>query len=191
MNANSTRQEAIQLAQAYLSKKPIYLDTETTGVRSNAEIIEISIIDHDGNVLLDSFVKPQGMISADAERIHGISNEVVSSAPEWPDVWPLVQEAADGQAIGIFNSSFDLRLMEQSHYAAGLLWSPLVAEPFCIMHLYAQFYGEWDRHRRSYRWQSLEKAGRQCKIALPNSHRAKDDTLLTRAILQYMAEYPV
>lgn len=188
MNSKDARREAILSARKYLAQSPVYLDTETTGIRSDAEIIEITIIDTDGSVLVDSLVKPQGIITADAEKVHGISNESVKDSPEWGSVWPEVQSATEGRNVGIFNASFDLRLMEQSHNAAGLLWAPLVAEPFCIMHLYAQFYGEWDRHRRSYRWQSLEKAGRQCRIELPNSHRAKDDTLLTRAILHYMAD---
>jgi hypothetical protein len=47
------------------------------------------------------------------------------------------------------------------------------------MKLYADFIG-------SRRWQRLEEAGRQCRLELPNSHRAKDDTLLARAVFQYM-----
>lgn len=187
MNSTDARRDAILSARSYLEMSPVYLDTETTGIRSDAEIIEITIIDDEGTVLVDSLVKPQGVITADAEKVHGISNATVRESPEWADLWPTVQRAIEGRNVGIFNASFDLRLMEQSHEAVGLLWTPLVAEPFCIMHLYAQFYGEWDRHRRSFRWQSLEKAGRQCGISLPNSHRAKDDTLLTRAILHYMA----
>jgi DNA polymerase-3 subunit epsilon len=55
------------------------------------------------------------------------------------------------------------------------------------MRLYAQFYGEWDPMRNSYRWQKLEDAGRQCGIAMPNSHRALEDALLAKAVLEHIA----
>lgn len=56
------------------------------------------------------------------------------------------------------------------------------------MELYARYYGSWNERYSSYRWQSLENAGSQCGIAIPNSHRAKDDTLLARAVLLHMAK---
>lgn len=181
------QQGAVQKAREYLGKKPLYLDTETTGIRSTAEIIEICILDSDGGVMLDTLVKPQGSITPEAERIHGISSSAVKDAPQWHEVWPQIQPILAGRYVGIYNADFDLRLMRQSHRAAGLPWTTIGASAFCIMHLYAQFYGEWDRHRQAHRWQSLEKAGRHCKIALPNAHRAKADTLLTRAVLYHIA----
>ena len=51
MNSGA-RKEAIQLARQWISKKPVYIDTETTGTGPNDGIIEISVIDHDGSVLV-------------------------------------------------------------------------------------------------------------------------------------------
>jgi DNA polymerase-3 subunit epsilon len=90
--------------------------------------------------------------------------------------------------IGIYNVDFDLRMMRQSHQMNWLRWTdPPGAEFFCIMKLYAQFWGQWNPKYGNYRWQSLDQAREQSKIHLPNSHRAKDDTLLTRALLEFMA----
>ncbi|MEM7131153.1 MAG: 3'-5' exonuclease [Chloroflexota bacterium] len=189
MNAAEDKKEAVRKARAHLAKSPLYLDTETTGVRSTSEIVEICIIDHDGSVLLDTLVKPHGLITPDAQRIHGITNTVVKDAPRWEQIWPEVEQILAGRHVGIFNADFDLRLMQQSHKASGLNWQPIGANAFCIMHLYAQFYGEWDQQRQAYRWQSLEKAGRRCSISLPNAHRARADTLLTREVLSYMAAH--
>jgi DNA polymerase-3 subunit epsilon len=185
----SARQQAVQIAREKLSRHPVYLDTETTGIERNSEIIEISIIDHDGQVLYDSLVKPSsGKIPFDVIQIHGITMEMVLNAPRWLSVWPEVREILSGRQVGIYNADFDIRMMQQSHAAYRMRWQ---ADPtinfFCIMKLYAQFYGEWNRMRGSYRWQSLDAAGKQCKIPLPNSHRAKDDTLLAREVLHYMA----
>ncbi|MCB0063085.1 MAG: 3'-5' exonuclease [Caldilineaceae bacterium] len=187
MDYASARREAIARAQQYLAQEPVYLDTETTGVRSSAEIIEISVVDHSGTLLYDALVRPRHPIPVDATRIHKITNAMVVDAPTWDAVWPQLETILGGRPIGIFNADFDLRLLRQSHHHAGLVWPDLPLDAFCIMNLYAQFYGEWDNYRQSWRWQSLDKAQRFCKIPLRNTHRAKDDALLARAVLQHIA----
>ena len=71
---------AAQQAQRWLDATPVFLDTETTGLNDLAEIVEISILDDDGLVLLDTLVRPRRPIPADAIRIHGIRNEMVAEA---------------------------------------------------------------------------------------------------------------
>ena len=71
-----------QQASAWLLNCAI-LDTETTGLYDDAEIVEISIIDENGGVLLDTLVKPLKPIPAEATAIHGITNEMVATAPTW------------------------------------------------------------------------------------------------------------
>jgi DNA polymerase-3 subunit epsilon len=185
---SSARREAIQLAQQWLSRKPVYIDTETTGTGPNDCIIEISLIDHNGDVLVDSLVKPIGKISSGARAVHGITDDLIQDAPRWESVWIQVEAAITNRVIGIYNVDFDLRMIRQSHQINWMRWSdPQGAEFFCIMKLYAQFYGLWNSKYGNYRWQSLDQAREQCGIPLPNSHRAKDDTLLTRALLEFMA----
>ena len=187
MNSGA-RREAIQLAQQWIARVPVYIDTETTGTGPNDSIIEISVIDHNSNVLVDSLVKPVGKISAGARAVHGITDEIVKDAPRWDSVWEQVEAEINGRAVGIYNAEFDLRLMRQSHQMNWLRWSnPQGVEFFCIMKLYAQFYGQWNPRHGNFRWQSLDQAREQCGIPLPNSHRAKADTLLTRALLEFMA----
>lgn len=184
----TARQEAIQIARQKLALAPVYLDTETTGIERNSEIIEICIIDDQENVLFQSLVKPQSPIPPDVIRIHGITQAAVENAPIWPAVWPEVERCLSGRSLGIYNADFDLRLMQQTHARYRLPWSYRPDfSPFCIMKLYAQYYGEWNRKRGTYRWFSLEDAGHHCRIPLPNSHRAHDDTLLARAVLHHMA----
>ena len=183
------KSEAIQTAKAWVSRLPVYLDTETTGIKNNDGIVEISVLDHDASVLIDTLVKPMARIPPDATQIHGISNEMVRSAPGWEDVWPEVEAVLTGRSVGIYNAEFDLRMIKQTHNNHWMQWQqPEGSEFFCIMKIYAQFYGQWNSRHGNYRWQSLEAAGKQCGIPLPNTHRAKDDTQLTRAILLHMAE---
>lgn len=184
----SHRHTAILNARKLCSSRPVYLDTETTGLDLTAEIVEICLLDHDSSPLLHSLVRPRRPIPASAMRIHNISNEMVQGAPSWPEIWPQVREILEGRDVGIYNAEFDMRMMQQSHRLHGMGWDCQDSRFFCIMKLYAEFYGEPSRYYGSFRWQSLDQAGRQCGIHLPNSHRAFADTLLARAVLQHIAE---
>lgn len=183
----SLRQRAIETAKKVLAARPIYLDTETTGLERTDEIIEISIIDDDEQVLFESLVKPSQPIPSSATRIHGISYQDVENARTWPVVWPQVRSALFGRLVVIYNEEFDLRMLQQSHSRYRLPWKDKLTT-FDLLKLYAEFRGEWDPYRRSYRYHSLANAGVQCSISLPNAHRSTADTLLTRALLHYIAE---
>jgi DNA polymerase III epsilon subunit-like protein len=117
---------------------------------------------------------------------------MVQEAHRWDMVWPEVEVVLENRVVGIYNAEFDIRMMKQSHQRNWLRWhDPRGTQFFCIMKLYAQFFGQWNTRRGGYRWQSLEAAGKQCGLTLPNSHRAKDDALLTLALLEYMANHPL
>jgi DNA polymerase-3 subunit epsilon len=167
-------------AREYLAVPHIFLDTETTGLDSRAQIIEICVIDRDGKVLVDSLVRPEGSIPQDAIRIHGITDEMVNTAPTWPEVWPLVEGVLNGRYLIAYNADFDRRMMQQSHQRYGLPWLLPQGRFIDVMKLYSEYRGQS-------RWVSLDVAGRQCGIPLPNAHRAQADTLLVQALLQYIA----
>jgi DNA polymerase III epsilon subunit-like protein len=179
MSANPLNYAA-QQALRWLEARPVFLDTETTGLSELSEIVEISILDEFGAVLLDTLVRPRRPIPADAMRIHGIRNEMVADAPSWLQVWPQVEAILSERAVGIYNADFDLRMLRQTHRANGLPWRSPEMQPFCIMRLYADFCG-------TRRFASLEEAGRQLGIPLHNSHRARADSELARAVLRRMA----
>jgi DNA polymerase-3 subunit epsilon len=182
------RKNVINEVQTYLAEHPVYLDTETTGMHLSAEVIEIGIVDDDENVLYDSLIRPRGKIDPAAARVHGITPEMLADAPTWDEAWPHAEAVLTGRRVGVYNVEFDLRLIKQSHNRSWLRWALPDQNFFDIMKLYARFYGDWDPSRRSFRYQSLEQAGRQCGIQLPNAHRAIDDCLLARALFHHMAE---
>jgi DNA polymerase-3 subunit epsilon len=183
----TARSEIVKLAQEKLSHNPLFLDTETTGTDSKSEIVEISIIDHNGQALINTLVNPLLPIPQDSTRIHGITNAMVENAPRWPDVWPKVRAALAGKHVGVYNAEFDIRMIKQTHTRHFIPWSLTDIHFFCIMKIYAQFVGEWNSRTRSYRWHSLDSAGKRCGIAIPNSHRALDDTKLAKAVFEFIA----
>jgi DNA polymerase III subunit epsilon len=187
---SSLRRQAIQTARQLVEQRPVFLDTETTGLDRSAEIVEISIVDIDGKVLYESFVRPSVPIPVAVTRIHHITDKMVEKSPTWPAVWPVIRIHLATRLIGIYNQEYDLRLMQQSHGRYRLPWKENL-KTACIMKLYAQFKGDWDPMRRSYRNHSLENAGKQCGLSLQNTHRSTDDTQLARSVLLFMADQPL
>jgi DNA polymerase-3 subunit epsilon len=181
------RRKAIQEAQRLWQANPIYLDTETTGTGPTAEVIEVGVVDSQGEVLFSSLVRPRGSIEPEAMRVHNITPELVATAPGWAEIWPGLRAVLTNQHVGAYNSDFDLRLIKQSLQRAWLRWDLEDGSFFCIMKLYARFAGEWDSRRGSFRWHTLDAAGRQSGLPLLNTHRAVDDARLARALLQHMA----
>jgi DNA polymerase-3 subunit epsilon len=188
MGRAQDRKAAIARAQIELKKQPLYLDTETTGLKDRDQIVEICLLDHDGAIVLHSLVRPTVKIPSDATRIHHITDAMVHAAPTWPEVWPQVEALLTTRRIAIYNADYDLRLMQQTHRAHGLVWS-IPDNQFCIMKLYAQFRGDWNARTGGYRWYSLDDARWQCGLDLPNAHRAQADALLARAVLHYVASH--
>jgi DNA polymerase-3 subunit epsilon len=183
-----SRKSAIEEARLLIQSNPVYLDTETTGLHQTAEVIEIGIIDDQGNTLFEQRIRPRGKIDPAAGRVHGITLEMLKEEPTWEQIWPQAEARLMGKRIGVYNVEFDLRLIKQSNQRSWLRTNLPDGSFFDIMQLYARFYGDWDPFRRSFRFQSLDLAGRQCGINLRNTHSAVDDALLTRALLHYMAE---
>ena len=184
----SSHLEAIRIARLELERRPVYLDTETTGLNPTDQVVEICVLDHDGRVLVESLVRPTCRISPNARQVHGITDAMVKTAPTWSELWPAVRKSLAGRRVAIYNARFDVDMMRQSHGAHHLAWRAEEIQTFCVMQLYASFLGQWDSRRGSFRWHRLEEAGRQCNIPLPNSHRAKDDALLARAVLLVMGQ---
>ena len=178
---------AASKAQEWLARQPIFLDTETTGLDRRDQVVDICLVDHDGSILFDSLVRPTVRVPLEASRIHGITNEMVAGAPSWTEIWPEIEPLLSTRPTGIYNLDFDVKMVHQTHQAHGIPWRFNPSQAFCIMKLYAEYRGEWNHRFGNYRWHKLEEAGRQCRIPLPNSHRAKDDALLARAVLLHMA----
>ncbi|MEW6178332.1 MAG: 3'-5' exonuclease [Chloroflexota bacterium] len=183
------RQQVIQQARQWIGENPLFMDTETTGLDNAAEIVEIAVIDHRGNTIFESLVKPSRPIPPELTAIHGIDNLMVEKAPTFPIVWASLRTLLLNRKIGFYNAEFDLRMMRQSYEIYRLPWKEKLST-FDIMQLYAAYRGEWDIKRRAYRYFRLEEAGKHLRIPMPNSHRAADDARLTRALLYAIAGLP-
>jgi len=187
--AFQVQQEVQAMAQKTIDARPVYLDTETTGLEKTDEIVEISIIDFDSTILFQSLVKPSSSIPPAATRVHGISKSDVDNAPTWLLLWPQIRSVLFGRLIAAYNAQFDSRMMQQSHARYQHPWRESF-QFFDVMALYSSYRGVWDPYRSAMRFFSLKEAGNQLSISLPNAHRAAADALLTRAVLHTLAGIP-
>lgn len=194
---HSADYQAARKAAAACLKRCIVIDTETTGIDKNSEIIEVGIIDHTGKVLFDSLIKPVHPIPAEVTAINGITNEMVANAPTWDQVYNEIKQIVEENLLVAFNAEFDLRMLAQTSALYGLprimsnvylFVLPDGLHGCCAMKLYAQYYGEWCSEEQTYRRQNLTRALEQQGITVDvPAHRAVGDTLRTLALLQSMA----
>lgn len=168
--------------------RPLFLDTETTGLDSRAEVCQIAIVDYNGEVLLDTLVKPTVPIPPDATAIHHITNAHVASAPAFAELWAQFAAIIDGRHVVIYNADYDVRVLRQSARANGLQFEPR-AQFHCAMLAYAEFHGEWDDYRGGYRWIKLGVALKNTDIdaRAVTLHSALADAEMTRCLVRKIA----
>ena len=188
-NQLANKQQVMQLVRQKLAEKPVYIDTETTGITRTDEILGIVIVDWDGSVLFESFIRPQKPIPPESTAIHGITSDMVEKARPWPIAWQQIRPLVAGRLLAMYNAEFDMRMMQQSLEQYRLPWRENF-DTLDIMDLFSQFIGEWDPSRKALRRYRLEQAGKYFKIPIPNAHHALEDTLLARAVLYSMAGLP-
>lgn len=175
-----------ETAHEWLMARPLFLDTETTGL-DFPEACEIAVVDTDGAVLLNSLVRPKSTIERGAQMVHGITPAMVADAPTFDLLWPKLNVLLADRLVVIYNANFDLDVIANSQSARGVVAGRACINGVCAMKLYALFHGEWNDYRQSYRWQKLNRAIAQCGITLPDLHRALADAEACRRLVHYMA----
>ena len=133
-------------------KEKIVFDLETTGLDpNNDEILQVSIINGDGEELLNSYVRPVHVLAwPEAQHIHGITPDMVQTAPVFDELRPRIQEIFDGaQELIAYNGTFDMGFLR----TAGI---KIPSVPYYdVMHEFSPIYGEWSDYFGDYKWQKL------------------------------------
>ncbi len=179
------RVAAVQWAREIArDRHTIYLDTESTGLGPEAEIVDIALVSANGSVLFDSLVRPSGPIPAEASGIHGIFDHHVAAAPTWTEIAPYLATLLGGARVVVYNARYDSGLINQccarygQHAMAGS-WE-------CAMLSYAAYVGEPGKWGRGFRWHKLDAAARAFGFP-PGGHRALADALTCRSVVLAMA----
>ena len=180
------RQRAQAWARAICATSGVLiLDTETTGIGSQDQVIELAVLDTRGNVLLETLVKPSCPIDPAALRVHGLSEAHLARAPEWPLVYRELRAIFDiARLIVTYNAPFDRRLIEQTCRCYGLRLPDLSWD--CAMRRFAEYAGpppteSWRTYHR------LSEALDRLGIPHPGVHRAAADAEACRLLVRAMA----
>ena len=155
----------------------VYLDTETTGLEG-AYLVEIAILSRYGSTMLDTLIRPPIPCESGAEKVHGITKEMLQDAPSFPEIYPRLQEILSNRHVVIYNSKFDVGILNNccDYYEL----PRLKFTTSCAMNKYAAYYGEWSGYWGNYRWQKLPGG----------SHRAAADAWACYQLVKKMAISP-
>lgn len=150
----------------------LIIDTETTDL--NGEIIQIAMINTQGQVVLDTLVHPQTPVTPGAYAVHHIGNSRLRTAPDWSRIAPQFASLAVNRLLVSYNAPFDETMVHNSYSAVLLVPIPLRWE--CAMRLYSRYVHEPSPYGGC-RW-----------VPLPGGdHSALGDTRATLEVLQLMA----
>lgn len=180
------RRQAIQWARNLIAHRFFVLDTETTGLGAADEIVQIAILDGDGDAILNQLIKPTIPIPPVASAVHGIHDREVSDAPSFKDIYIRLSALLAGQVVIAYNMDFDWRLLEQTA-ARYRLPTMRVGKRDCAMKQYARFKGVRQRNGRNYVWHKLGAAVAQEGLQVAQAHDALDDARMTLSLIRKMA----
>lgn len=155
----------------------VVFDTETTGYsRKNGRIIEIGAVKfRNGETLAAKswLVNPRQRITFNAQRIHGISDEMLIGKPSFKEVFPKFCAFAKGSVLLAHNASFDVGFMKHEIERNDL--SAPDNEVLDTLRLTRRWYPEFESH-------SLSNLVRRLNISNGTLHRALEDSDCTRKI---------
>jgi DNA polymerase III epsilon subunit-like protein len=140
------------------------LDTETTGKKpehTGFQVVEIAVVNQDGQVLYQSLCKPDIAMPASASEISGLTDTQLADVPTFVQIWPDLVQLLTSTDVPLYcwGADFDHQALLATTKRFQLPVPKTISDKTrwrCMMSLHARWYGEWSNGRNTYRWQSLE-----------------------------------
>lgn len=171
----------------------VAFDLETTGVDPFKDRpVSFGFVergDESGFLELGGLVNPGVAIPAGATQVHGITNEMVHSAPSLNDAVELIVDTLDeiwdnGGAVVGMNVSYDLTMVNSVCVAQGR--DPLRVGPVFDVLITDRHFDRWRRGSRK-----LTDLCREYEVDLNDAHAALDDARATLLVLEaQVRRYP-
>ena len=149
------------------------LDTETTGLRVEDDLLEVALIGASGETYLNSRLRTQNVLTPEAIRLHPWAANIGIDCPTFPGIYPKLARLLESAPVYAFHAPFDAAALTETCRRYGL--SPPRVDWRCVLKLF-----EKERGFRA----SLSTACEIEGIALPpQRHRALIDAELARDLL--------
>lgn len=163
-------------------KKPIYYDTETTGVKPGKDrIIEIAAFDPEEDRTFCTFTNPECPIPPESTQITSITDEMVKDAPLIKEALEQFADFCSGEVVLIAhnNDAFDQLFLNAEFERAGIE----IPEWSFIDSL------KWSRKYRSdLPRHSLQFLREAYGIEANQAHRALDDVMVLHQVFSKMVD---
>ena len=141
----------------------IAIDVETTGFfPTKDDIIKISAVKFcDGDVIdrLNILVNPGKEIPKYIEELTGITNEMVSDAPDIKEAFREFSQFAEGNILVAHNVNFDIRFLKEAANKAGVDYCPTYIDTVMLCRY---VYPEFQRYSFSSVCEELDIKIKQC-----------------------------
>lgn len=92
----------------------LILDTETTGLQKDDEVIELAIIDFTGKEIYHSMYEPQKDVHWAASKVSKLTKKKLIGSPKFMDEWSRIVELIDNKKLIAHNATFDYQLIKQT-----------------------------------------------------------------------------
>jgi DNA polymerase III subunit epsilon len=162
--------------------RPIYYDTETTGVRNEKDrIIELAAFDPVENRTFCRFINPGSPIPPEATAIHHITDEMVANAPSFKEIGEEFVAFCPPETVLIAhnNDAFDKLFLEQEFKRAGV---PLPSYRFLDTLKWSRKYrNDLPRH-------TLQSLREVYGFPSNQAHRALDDVIVLHQVFSAMID---
>lgn len=165
-----------------MALRPIFYDTETTGIRSDKDrIIELAAYDSHNDRSFEKLINPGCLIPAEATAIHHITNEMVANAPTFAEVAQEFISFCDGDVVLIAhnNDGFDVHFLRAEFSRSGVempTWNFLDSLKWAR------------RYRKDLPRHTLQFLREMYNIAENNAHRALDDVMVLYKVFSQMTD---
>ncbi|TMC24565.1 MAG: hypothetical protein E6J34_00300 [Chloroflexi bacterium] len=112
---------------------------DTTGIRQDSDIVRITLVDGQGNVLFDRIVSPQRQRGEANTAYTGITSAQISQAPPLASIWTELQAVVEQRHVLAYNGKFLVERLHENAQAYGL--APLRLSGECLMEHASRYYG--------------------------------------------------
>jgi len=115
----------------------VILDTETTGLHDDAEIIELGIIRAaTGEVLYNQRFKPHGAMNPESQKIHRIRLADLTDCPRFSERIPEIRPIIESAPVIAWYADFDKGKLQGEFARAGALFGSCPEDWHCASVIY-------------------------------------------------------